>query len=335
MEHLRIYDRGDPPKLIAEHPDVVAKVVTGTGALRLDLAGSRVSRVVYAPGWWGVVEEIAPADEPEPEPQLVEPAEIDMRPTPASDPITQILPVVAGPEAGPDTITDAELTSFMAELTDRDRVHAAMQIPCICDELRCPVVTNPATAAEKRFWRKRQQTGTRGDSAPAEVEPLKRCVFMVGHNVAEQDHGWIAGGWPFGPGDHHPECTRHPERYNGARPVHAPSEEGQSPMVAGITPSEATGELSATGDVSQTSAVSTLTTPMGRHQADVDPEAAGLLYDRHAPAETALCPVMAPAGLWPFTGFLPEHLQCDHVAGHIGNLHGHTLPDGTRLSWLT
>jgi len=122
--------------------------------------------------------------------------------------------------------------------TDQVPERGPLSIVCCCDQLRCPVILNPAPTNERRWWQRRQHDGspTRGAGAPT-PEPLMRCSFGVDH---EGEHRWIPGdgdsppGWPFGPTMHHDECPRHPlnqrERAEGQ-----PGGKHVAPETAGIT----------------------------------------------------------------------------------------------------
>jgi hypothetical protein len=162
-----------------------------------------------------------------------------------------------------------------------------------------------------------------------------QCIYIRGHNVDEMPHAWHEGGWPFGPGDHHPQCPRNPENYN--RPGSVPMRntgEGQ-PETAGVTPS--------TLDPATESA---LVRPYvagdgSRHAApEVD---TGMFYDRgqveqgpdDEPYNTdkralwKVCGVFGPAD-YPFPTWCtrePKHLGSHHMDRSGG-------PGGERITWL-
>jgi hypothetical protein len=197
-----------------------APKVTDTGALIITgslLVAGQPARIIYNPTWWAYVEE-SPDDMPPPT-QVTD------------DELSRITDALTDDDAlaalGSDLREPRPLSAFGGFSAD---VHEAMKIICRCDDLRCPVVLNPATPEEKEAFRLRQ----RGKPAtvPEQVDPLKRCSWEVDHLGG---HEWQPDGWPYGPAEHHPMCPRHPSRYN--RPD-VPVGEGQ-PLAAGVTPGAA------------------------------------------------------------------------------------------------
>jgi len=216
MRILRVFDRaGD---LVREQHNVTAVHVTGTGALVMVVTDlGDLYRVAVAPGEWAEVEEWT---------------DVEPSATPTSDalsaPIEEVMPE-------PERL--AQPVETPAQTSDFEAVHRAMEIVCICAQLRCPVVIGPAPSAEQRahwsknrFFRGGRQAEARFEQAP----PFTRCSWEIGHNTTESPHLWVEGGWPYGINEHHPECPRHPDRYN--RPeVPVIAGEGQ-PYAAGATP---------------------------------------------------------------------------------------------------
>lgn len=116
---------------------------------------------------------------------------------PATDPgmVRPYIPEQRRPPANP------ELTESLKRL-------------CICEQLRCPVILNPAPAAELAWFR--QPPHLRTGEPPAwvvegrEPAPLQRCSWETGHDAAIDPHQWIEGRWPYGVNEHHPKCPRTP-----------------------------------------------------------------------------------------------------------------------------
>jgi hypothetical protein len=229
MRHLRIFDA--KRSRLFDLPNVERTTVTMPGALVIDLNpypilddDEGVTRLVLAPGHWAYVQEV---DSPPPAP-----AEAEAPPT-LSIPATGFLsglalnvPVTGGypvAEADPDEADDDEAEP----VSDAMMVHRAMQIVCVCLSLRCPVVLNPSTDGERRKVRRRMFGKVVGE--PVHSEPRMQCSLHVGHDPMADEHRWKHGEWIYGPAQHHPECPRHPERYNRNH-----SSEGQ-PNTAGLT----------------------------------------------------------------------------------------------------
>lgn len=248
MALIRVFDR-DGTQLGDTHRHVIARRVTNVGALVLtnDFSSSgEPMRVVYAPGTWHVVHEW-PSSPDERDAQTAADVAAQQAETAVQ------LPVPVSPAAPPKGSNPARTEEMRAItdlldsnpwMSDRDRIGAALRVPCICDTLRCPRVLNGATVAEKRTIIDRMwgRSNVRG---PNEAEPLRRCSLEAGHAPLLDGPGHVhheaghPGAWPYGPSNHHADCFRHPARYNRASApvqanVPAATEEGQ-PAGAGIT----------------------------------------------------------------------------------------------------
>lgn len=339
MRHLLIWDRNDPPELIGEHPNVLHSTVTPPGVLVLDLMAigpGTVHRVAYSHGYWGRVAE-----------QLDDEGPLSPDADAPAEPITEHLPrppVVPGPDA---------LT--FDQLSDRQRVQLAMTVRCMCDELRCPVVLNPPTAAERKFWQRSGHTPWLASRQPPEPEPLQRCVYRAGHNVDEMPHGWIEGGWPYGPHNHHDECPRHPENYNRPGSVRLPGE-GQPTTSAGITPTPAPVSVPATAPEpaparpdtelvrpylkSVPADVPPLGIAVGRPPAREDQGGSWARTDTASVRELDSEPYDPKRReLWricavPGPGEGEQQAWCTLEPHHSGGTHEHHTPEGDRISWL-
>lgn len=292
----------------------------------------------YASGrWWSFTDETR-ATAPE--------AEAEALSTPdgpvISDPVP--VPTVPGPQQ-PSAEGEAptQMLAVAGLLTDGARVHEAMQIHCVCNELRCPVIINPSTAEARRWWQVRQRGGLTLGGAPEPTEPLMRCVYETGHDPVPQTgelrtspHEWREGGWPYGPANHHPSCPRHPDSYNRAA---LETSEGQPRHAAGVTEADEPdprerGEL--------VRPYVGLPLSLVPHTAP-EAEALGLLYDRAGNSGPGLplpdrlpynrgareswhtCAQYAP-------GYHGE-AWCGLPSGHPGNGHSVTLPGGDRVTW--
>lgn len=343
MRHLTIYNRDVPPKLIAEHPNVTGSNVTMPGVLVLNLdvpPGSGLAeRVAYAPGYWGMVAESGYDDAA---PAAPSPAAGTDEPTKATG-VYPVVPMVPGP-AAPDEperrTTDDELADLLgptgqlwcapgevpwagsAAPTDRDRLAVAMLVHCQCDAMRCPVVTNPATADERRWWQRRQHGGGSHALKAPEPEPLKRCIELAGHSD-EFPHHWHEGGWPFGPGNHHPRCPRHPDNYNRPGSVPVPGE-GQA-HAPGITPADAPAQLPAEPDLPQTHPLTDRPDPaLARPYILSGPDDEPYLKDVRR--TFSVCAVEGPDG-YPFP------VWCNNHPRHIEEVHTMDRPGGERIIW--
>lgn len=251
MRHLRIFN--DARKRIFDLPNVDRTQLLAGGALQIELDpyfsddDEECTRVLIAHGQWAFVQEIRdlPPDTPEPAPDdspftalesvpfipgkgFLAGLRTDLGPTTGSgdeDPSPIVRPISKEEllfyrRTHPDSPQRPE--------SDAERVHRAMQIHCRCDVLRCPVVLNEASRTDKRRARWRMfNTG----STPFTGEPLQRCSLPISHDPDTEPHRWVYGEWIYGPAQHHPDCPRHPDRYN------RPAEEGQ-PTPAGLTSTE-------------------------------------------------------------------------------------------------
>jgi len=211
---LEIFDRqGD---LITSVRNVVSHWVSDRGVLVVNLdppPTSTTHRLAYAHGYWGAVHESSSADPDGPEHDPAGAATV------ASDARTfrdELSTMLAHQQDSAATSPATE----SHELTDRDRVHLAMGVHCCCYELRCPTVLNPARPEEKGWWRKRQKVGPGLNRQAPDPEPRMQCVQRDGHRGA---HYWQEGVWIYGPANHHPDCPRHPLRYNRAGQVPRPA----------------------------------------------------------------------------------------------------------------
>lgn len=302
MLTLRIYN-GDV--MLRELAGVMTADAQPSGALTCELSGGPapcVRSVVFAPGAWTEVEHWHVADEPAP----VEQAERE--------------------RLGLLDHEDPAITNFPAAMTDGARVHEAMAIACACAELRCPLVLNPASTSDKRWWRIRQYGGsdTAGAGAP-NPEPLQQCSHERGHDPAVIPHEWTPGGWPYGPSQHHRACPRHPDSYNRAA-----LGEGQPQHAAGVTPTDvvpAAAPPAPTGEMIRPYVAE-------RH---AQPAAA-------AEADTAVMPAI-PSGInatartsWHVcAAFSPEHgsaVFCEWPIGHASDIgHRHSTSGGEIIRW--
>jgi len=233
MRHLRIYDA--QRALLFDLPHVIGTLIITTGALIIDLDPAHnpenvdedVMKLVLAPGYWATVQEVVRPDEQPAEPVAASPAEIGpgeargflsfLNNGLAMEEEQRRAPVVPG--------FDPVFPQPDEPPSEAARVHAAMAVACLCLGLRCPVVLNPSTEAERRSVRLRAKLHLR--STP-ETEPLMRCSREVNHDPMTEPHRWIQGEWIYGPAQHHPRCPRHPARYN------MPTEEEQ-PLAARFT----------------------------------------------------------------------------------------------------
>jgi hypothetical protein len=231
MRHLRIYDA--QRALLFDLPNVAGTATTTTGALMIDLdpgqtpelVDEHVTKLVLAPGYWAVVQEVERPDEQPAEPDDAPFTEISSVPFYPGDTkgflaAISDIPTTGGGQRPP------LVPGFEEEPpSEAARVHAAMAVACLCLGLRCPVVLNPSTEAERRSVRLRAKLHLRSTPEP---EPLMRCSREVGHDPMTEPHRWIRGEWIYGPAQHHPRCPRHPARYN------MPTEEEQ-PLAARFT----------------------------------------------------------------------------------------------------
>jgi hypothetical protein len=142
-------------------------------------------------------------------------------PTEEAPPARGIVPVIPG-TADPFLSLPNPHAGQLAE---------AMAVHCQCKELRCPVVLNPASPADRSWWRAKLRGRVAHGLPPGAVTPFRQCSMERGHApIDDHDaHEWTEGGWPYGPAQHHPRCPRHPDSYN--RPA---AEEGH-PATGGIT----------------------------------------------------------------------------------------------------
>lgn len=204
--------------VLSEVPDVAGKPrVTDSGALVAPLPDG--GHYIVAPGQW-----IDAQDSPDPDAKIPDwlthsmirrASRAMLFRTPARE-----VPFVPGPVEGPEPTPEPPAAGPRRQMPGDDWpavVHepptsGPLSIVCICDQLRCPVVLNEATEAQRGWWRARQQKGRTPGKAP-NPEPLMRCSFAVGHGG---EHEWLPGdgdtppGWPFGPTRHHDECPRNP-----------------------------------------------------------------------------------------------------------------------------
>lgn len=321
MRLLRIYHR---ESLVRELHNVHQTNITESGALVCRFAGldvpGKLRLVVFAPRTWTEVQEWNP--DPELAPELAFQRYTD-----------DALPDVtgSGEQVGSDQPSDPD--EF---LTDVERVHRAMSVICLCDKFRCPAILNASAAAERLWWRRRQNGAITNTSAPA-VEPLRRCVWEAGHMPSEVNdhdhesgHYWAAGQWPYGVANHHPECPRHPSRYNAGHTDLTVPGEGQPQHAAGVTPlyvdqPEARGELvrpyvKPDAELSEVNGF-----VVGRPVAVLEGDPTGLGYSRDAHTVTApltynheerdafnICAEYTPG----WNGQLWCTLDIDHEPGH-------------------
>jgi hypothetical protein len=235
MRHLRIFDKARTR--LFDLPNVLRTEVLASGTLVIELDPTHndgpddedVTRLVIAAGHWAYIQEVR--DEPDDASPVApmtghaafmagryaEAIKDQLKPT-GGFPV----PVVPG-DPEPDDAPFGPLES--RPLSDSERVHKAMSIHCRCDQLRCRVVLNPATATDKRKARWRMFGAN--SEAPFTGEPLRRCTLPISHDPAVRPHEYVPARWPWGPHNHHPDCPRHPERYN--------REEGQPESPAAIT----------------------------------------------------------------------------------------------------
>lgn len=219
--YLRIYT---PDGLVlSEVPDVAGKPrVTDSGALVVPLSDG--GRYVVNPNAWTDLTEHP--DPPGPLPEWLQNS-ITRRSARATfrAGIARQVPMVPGrppePPAPAAADDDTRVNPFPA-VTDEVPDSGPLSIVCICDELRCPVIIDPAPDHERKWWklRQRSQDGSRVNGSPiaSGPQPLMRCSFHVGHGG---EHKWVPAtdtappGWPFGPNMHHDECPRHPLNQRG------------------------------------------------------------------------------------------------------------------------
>ncbi len=123
----------------------------------------------------------------------------------------------------PDPTTPNPWPAVVREAPSR----GPLSVVCTCKDLRCPVL----------------------------LPRFHQCVYGIGHEPVpsqadSQDtvnlagHAWVAGGWPYGPDVHHPQCPRNPEYRNPLFEQTArAASEGQPDDPAGITeePAQQTG----------------------------------------------------------------------------------------------
>lgn len=264
MRLVVIYDHAG--RAIAELDRVLRGEVQMSGALVVTYGDpARPARHVQAPGTWNRVDDwhnddgepaengaavyaTSPAGDPYDRLHITPPAEPD-------DPTMPLPPDMAGLSTGPRHA--AAVTSWAAvgldalvrplppgppepvlpvdglAMPDGARLAAALLIACRCAELRCPVVLNPSTPAERRAWADRQRGGA-GAAVLIEPEtwptpaPREQCVMERGHAIVPEDaeHVWREGAWPYGADRHHPRCPRYHGRWN------APYGEGQPALLA-------------------------------------------------------------------------------------------------------
>lgn len=132
-------------------------------------------------------------------------------------------PVVPGPPPMPDPFRPAG-NPHAGKLAE------AMAIRCSCAELRCPVMVGPSDQGTRAWWRLQLDIKPgRGSAVKPGQTPFTQCARDLGHDIFSEPHEWAEGMWPYGVHNHHPQCPRHPERYN--RPA---IEEGH-PAPGGIT----------------------------------------------------------------------------------------------------
>jgi len=338
VRHLRIFN--DARKCIFDLSNVTHTQILTTGSLIVDLdpywadADEEVSRLVLAHRQWAYIQEIA--DVP-----------------PDDGPFTKLAsaPIVPG-KGDFALIPPGFLAGVMTEVrttggetrpdSDAELVHKAMQIHCRCASLRCPVDLNESTVAEKRRARWRMfRPGT--DHPPFTGEPRQQCSLPISHDPVAEPHRWKHGEWLYGPAMHHPDCPRHPDRYNRG--------EGQ-PSPAGLTPDDQIAVLA--DQILKDDAM--VTEIFGRHSV---PDMPGV-PDRELVRGyiTAALPVLAgnsgpgmplpqrineaARGTWKACGVYSDDNKhwCAQPAGHDGNYpnsmptaHETTTPGGDRLRW--
>ena len=219
MRVVRVYDRPGAEQWAEELRDVREVHVTRAGALAVELEhGDRpgtLRGVIIAPLDWHRVEDwnaTDDGDQDQPEPAAREPwdppvfpAEPYMlpeqpqpgyvprleMPRPSDDrgrvlvdePTVPALPRLDFPTVG--------IVRDPLALSDARRLQLAMLIHCICAELRCPSLLYVGT------------------DLPGDPEQ-RQCDQRADHPGEHTS----AGRWMWGPHNHHPECHRHPSRYN-------------------------------------------------------------------------------------------------------------------------
>lgn len=343
--HLRIFNRaGD---LLADLMDVTGTTVTAPGVLVVNVfpvTPIAPELYAYAPGHWGHVEEL-PRDT-RPESAATDPAGAEPEPVPSSPGTGP-----CGHPGHPTTSHHCETQGVpvvypdLNDLGDAARVHHAMSILCICADLRCPVVINPPSTNERRFWRKRQVRGTaaEGVGGPA-PEPFMQCVEEVGHDTSDTRHHWESGVWLYGPGNHHPSCPRYPATYN------RPPEEAAPDAPQGVSGSAhvPTADLSAdqtvrfddttlvrTGFVAQLATMEEQRTAeleeagyyWGRGDSDSGPVIRSEPYNVAQREGWRVCAIYAP-------GYSDRSVWCTEPVGHPEDVAcSMTLPGGDVVRW--
>ena len=233
---IRLYDKSG--NLKHDLAQVVGRVLTPAGDLVISFDPAHpLKRFVAYRGSWDHLHELDD-DEPTSAPQ---PGAAGLGEVP-TEVVTLTPPVVRGPYADrPDHTHTAPALALADPNLSLPNPYAgllaeAMGIHCTCAMLRCPVVINPATAADRKWWQRRQQTNhdhwtISKTMPPSATAPFRRCIHENGHAAREDvsAHVWVEGGWPYGLHNHHPGCPRNPERYN--RPT---GEEGH-PGTGGLT----------------------------------------------------------------------------------------------------
>jgi hypothetical protein len=289
----------------------------------------------YASGrWWSFTDETHPTRS--------EYDTAEALATPDGPVPTLPVPTVPGP-AEPERPT--QVLSVAGLLTDGGRVHEAMQIHCVCNELRCPVVLNQSTPEERRWWQIRQRGEAATGKAP-EPEALQRCSHETGHEplvvmgidgARVVPHAWVEEGWPYGPANHHPACPRHPESYNRAA---LDTSEGQPRHAAGVTEAdepeaEAEADPRERGELIRpyVASVGRVITPddhgalyeRAGNSGPGQPLPDRLPYNRGARDSWHTCAQYAPG----YNG----QAWCGLPSGHVGPGHSVTLPGGDRVTW--
>lgn len=218
---MRILLYDSDGRLKHELTDVAYRQITPGGDFVARFGSGTYRRaLVVARGSWDHLEEW---DEPTQEPQ--------------EETARGVVPVVPGPAPADPFLSLPN--PFAGQLRE------AMAVICCCRELRCPVVLNPATPADRSWWRMKLRGRIATGLPPGATIPFRQCSMEIGHApIDDHDaHDWTEGGWPYGPALHHPKCPRHPDTYNRQIDV-----EGH-PATGGITTAD---ELAAAPDTDQT-----------------------------------------------------------------------------------
>ena len=231
MKVIRVFDeRG---RLLREVRDAISGGVGRGGELCFRMP-TEPAVIVLAPGTWYALEEWH--SEPQTDALFARPATDD--PDPGTlrlaedirDAVNEHRPRPDSPEptgavrwpTNPYPIVRPGVAAVPAS-------NRTMPRPCICADLRCPVLLNPPTPEELAWFS--VPPSQRIGQAPAWVlegapAPIRRqCSWEIGHDVAAYPHEWAENGWPYGPNEHHPRCPRNPHT----------DEEGQPRAAAGIT----------------------------------------------------------------------------------------------------